>query len=188
MFIYISTYIYKFKGTFVLQPQELSNTYAVGFPTIGEFVTKITSTFISNPNADNAELNRCFHENDIQSVRKSNIRLLIGASIASEIRSAVKLETSYECSAGIAHNKILAKLACGINKPNKQTILPLLEVDLLFETLPVSKIKGLGAKFGEEVCERLKICYIGELLKFTEAELQKKFDDKNGYVYNFCFS
>lgn len=128
-------------------------------------------------------MHRIFHENDIPAVRQSNIRLLIGASIASEIRNAVKLETSYECSAGIAHNKILAKLACGINKPNKQTILPLREIATLFETLPLGKIKGLGAKFGEEVCERLNIRYIGELLKFTEAELQRKFDDKNGQVY-----
>ncbi|TMW49602.1 hypothetical protein DOY81_005320 [Sarcophaga bullata] len=175
------------EGTFILQPKELVNTYAVGFPTIGEFVTKITSNFICNPGADNDELHRIFHENDIPAVRQSNIRLLIGASIASEIRNAVKLETSYECSAGIAHNKILAKLACGINKPNKQTILPLHEISALFETLPLGKIKGLGAKFGEEVCERLNIRYIGELLKFTEAELQRKFDDKNGtWLYNIC--
>ncbi|XP_037811260.1 DNA polymerase eta [Lucilia sericata] len=174
-------------GTFVLQPQELVNTYAVGFSTIEEFVTTITSSFITSPLADDDNFYRNFHENDVPAVRQSNIRLLLGASIASEIRSAVKAETSYECSAGIAHNKILAKLACGINKPNKQTILPLAQISGLFETLPVGKIKGLGAKFGEEVCERLGIRYLGQLLKFTEAELQKKFDEKNGtWLYNIC--
>ncbi|KAI8122332.1 DNA polymerase eta [Lucilia cuprina] len=174
-------------GTFVLQPQELVNTYAVGFSTIEEFVTTITSSFITNPLADDDNFYRNFQENDVPAVRQSNIRLLLGASIASEIRSAVKAETSYECSAGIAHNKILAKLACGINKPNKQTILPLAQISGLFETLPVGKIKGLGAKFGEEVCERLSVRYLGQLLKFTEAELQKKFDEKNGtWLYNIC--
>ncbi|XP_065361651.1 DNA polymerase eta [Calliphora vicina] len=174
-------------GTFILQPQELVNTYAVGFPTIGEYVTTITSSFITNPLADDDNFYRNFNENDVPAVRQSNIRLLIGSSIASEIRSAVKAETTYECSAGIAHNKILAKLACGINKPNKQTILPLAQIPGLFETLPVGKIKGLGAKFGEEVCERLSIRYLGQLLKFTEAELQRKFDEKNGtWLYNIC--
>lgn len=38
----------------------------------------------------------------------------------------------FECSAGIAHNKILAKLVCGMNKPNKQTVLPVKNVSLLF--------------------------------------------------------
>lgn len=168
------------QGTFVLQPEELVNTYAVGYETIGEFVTSITTSFITNPLADDDNFFRNFSEHDVPSVRQSNIRLLIGASIASEIRKAVKLETSYECSAGIAHNKILAKLACGINKPNKQTILPLSQIPTHFETLPIGKIKGLGAKFGEEICERLNVKYLGQLLKFTEAELQRQFDEKNG--------
>lgn len=38
----------------------------------------------------------------------------------------------YRCSGGIAHNKILAKLVCGMNKPNKQTVLPKHCIDLLY--------------------------------------------------------
>lgn len=133
-----------------------------------------------NPTLDYEQFYSKYPESDVPTLRLSNIRLLIGASIASEIRSAVLAESGYECSAGIAHNKILAKLACGMNKPNKQTILPLAQIDKLFATLPVSKIKGLGAKFGEEVCQRLGIRYLGQLRMFTESELQRKFDDKNG--------
>lgn len=36
--------------------------------------------------------------------------------------------------------KVLAKLACGLNKPNRQTILPLDSVAELFSTLPISKM------------------------------------------------
>lgn len=86
----------------------------------------------------------------------------------------------YDCSAGIAHNKILAKLACGMNKPNKQTILPLDEIPKLFKTLEIRKIRGLGAKFGEIVCETFKVKFMGDLLAFSERDLQKKLDDKNG--------
>uniref|UniRef100_A0A1I8NMY4 DNA polymerase eta n=1 Tax=Stomoxys calcitrans TaxID=35570 RepID=A0A1I8NMY4_STOCA len=173
-------------GSFVLQPQQLINTYAVGFPTIGEYLTTITKKYI-NPLLDNDDSYRHFQENDIPAVRQSNVRLLIGSSIAKEIRDAVYAETGYECSAGIAHNKILAKLACGMNKPNKQTILPLAQIHDLFSSRPLSKIKGLGAKFGEEVCQRLGIRYLGQMLKFTEKELQHKFDEKNGtWLYNIC--
>ncbi|EDW79041.1 uncharacterized protein Dwil_GK12166 [Drosophila willistoni] len=173
-------------GAFTLQPQELVNTFAVGYDNMGEYVNKITKRF-SNPYMDDERFQLVYDQNDLPSVRQSDIRLLIGACIAGEVRAAVKKETGYECSAGVAHNKILAKLAAGLNKPNKQTILPLDEIPGLFETLPVGKIKGLGGKFGEIVCETLSIKFLGELLKFSEGELQRKFDEKNGtWLANIC--
>lgn len=72
-------------------------------------------------------------EEDRKAYKKSDIKLLIGASIVSEIRAAVKEQTGYECSAGIAHNRVLAKLVCGMNKPNKQTILPLRHLKTMYE-------------------------------------------------------
>lgn len=110
----------------------------------------------------------------------SNLRLLVGAAVANEIRAAIKQETGYECSAGIAHNKILAKLACGLNKPNKQTILPLNQISKLFDKLPLRKLRGLGGKFGEDVSSRCNITFIGELTKFSELELQQLYDAKYG--------
>ena len=40
-----------------------------------------------------------------------------GAKIAAALRVAVKQELGYTCSAGIAHNKLLAKIGSGRNKP-----------------------------------------------------------------------
>ena len=36
--------------------------------------------------------------------------------------------------------QMLSKFACGVNKPNKQTILPHLSVPGLFSSLPVKKM------------------------------------------------
>lgn len=88
----------------------------------------------------------------------------------------------YRCSAGVAHNKVLAKQACGINKPNKQTILPHGAIETYYATLPVTKITGLGGKFGNILMEKLKIKCMGELIKFSEKELVQMFDEKTGYV------
>lgn len=44
----------------------------------------------------------------------------------------------------------------------------------------MGKIKGLGGKFGEDICEMLKIKFLGDLKKFSEEELQRKFTEKNG--------
>lgn len=76
----------------------------------------------------------------------------------------------------------MAKLVCGMNKPNKQTVLPIRQIADLFKSLPVSKVKGLGGKFGEIVCETLKLKYVGDLVAFSERDLQNKFDEKNGYA------
>ncbi|CAH2074664.1 unnamed protein product, partial [Iphiclides podalirius] len=149
----------------------LPNTFALGYNSIEEFLQDI-----QNGGSDSIEF-------DLEHAKQ----LLVGAVIVSEIRAAVFNETGYQCSAGVAHNKILAKLVCGMNKPNKQTLLPKHCVDMLYQTLPVKKVKHLGGKFGDNVCESLRIAKMGELQRFTEKELQAKFDEKNGtWLYNIA--
>ncbi|XP_063712731.1 DNA polymerase eta-like isoform X2 [Symsagittifera roscoffensis] len=115
------------------------------------------------------------------------LRLLIGAQIVEEIRLAVYERTEFRCSAGIAHNKILAKLACGINKPNKQTILPQVSVESFFATLPVHKLRYLGGKLGDIVEEELGCTNVGDLLRYSESVLTSKFGERNGlFLHNIC--
>lgn len=122
--------LYSPQGKFALQPNALKNTYVVGYPSIGEYVQEISER-ITKPTDDDFEFAE-ISEEDRKSLKKSDIKLLIASSIVSEIRAAVKEKTGYECSAGIAHNKVLAKLVCGLNKPNKQTIIPLKHIPDLF--------------------------------------------------------
>lgn len=159
-------------GEFSLTLETLKNSFAVGFDDIEEILKDTTEDDDDEQSHDD--------DLDAEETKQSNLRLLIGATIVNEIRAQVKEETGYECSAGIAHNKILAKLACGMNKPNKQTVLPQREIPKLFQTLPIGKIRGLGAKMGELVCDTLKVKFMGDLLAFSERDLQAKFDEKNG--------
>ncbi|KAM3961755.1 LOW QUALITY PROTEIN: DNA polymerase eta [Aphomia sociella] len=148
----------------------LPNTYALGYDDVSEFISDI-----HNYGGESMDF-------DYEHAK----RLLAGSVIVSEIRAAVFEETGYRCSAGIAHNKILAKLVCGMNKPDKQTILPKHSIDILYRTL-FKKVKHLGGKFGDTVCEVLKISKMAELQTFTEKELQTKFDEKNGtWLYNIA--
>lgn len=48
--------------------------------------------------------------------------LRVGSLVASEARAAVQREAGYRSSAGIAANKMLAKLCSGIHKPDDQTV------------------------------------------------------------------
>ena len=107
-----------------------------------------------------------------------NRRLAAGAVIMEEIRQAVYDKTGFRCSAGIAHNKVLAKLACGINKPNKQTILPQSQVPNLFSSLKLTKLRGLGGKLGVTLNEEFRCETVGDLAALDMSRLKEAFDEK----------
>lgn len=67
-----------------------------------------------------------------------------------------------------------------MNKPNKQTVLPLRSIPKMYSTLPVTKVKGLGGKLGEKICETFKIKTMGQLAVVPRDTLVKKFEEKNG--------
>ncbi|XP_049337516.1 DNA polymerase eta [Astyanax mexicanus] len=113
--------------------------------------------------------------------------LAVGALIVEEMRAAVEKHTGFRCSAGISHNKVLAKLACGLNKPNRQTVLPLGSVPELFGTLPISKIRNLGGKLGVSITETLGVENMGDLTQFTRVQLEEHFGEKTGqWLYDLC--
>ncbi|KAJ3610733.1 hypothetical protein NHX12_022824 [Muraenolepis orangiensis] len=110
----------------------------------------------------------------------ADLRLALGASIVEEVRAAVEQQTGFRCSAGISHNKVLAKLSCGLNKPNRQTVVPMGSVAGLFHTLPLSNIRNLGGKLGVSIMQTLGVENMGEIARFSRAQLVQHFGDKTG--------
>ncbi|GKB49900.1 DNA polymerase eta [Tanacetum coccineum] len=120
-------------------------------------------------------------KDDIESVREWLQRkdadhrdklLACGAILVAELRLQVLRETEFTCSAGVAHNKMLAKLASGMNKPAQQTIVTSASVKELLETLPVKKMKQLGGKLGSSLQTDLGVNTVADLLQFSEEKLQ----------------
>ncbi|XP_039710374.1 DNA polymerase eta isoform X3 [Pteropus medius] len=123
----------------------------------------------------------------IENTNSPDLQLTVGAVIVEEMRAAIERQTGFQCSAGISHNKVLAKLACGLNKPNRQTLVSHGSVPQLFSHIPISKIRNLGGKLGASVIEILGVEYMGELTQFTESQLQSHFGEKNGsWLYAMC--
>lgn len=81
----------------------------------------------------------------------SAIRLAIGAKIASRVRGAIRTICGYTSSAGIAHNKLLAKVGSALHKPDQQTLIHPDCVPLLMQELPLRKLGRLGGKLGESL-------------------------------------
>lgn len=106
--------------------------------------------------------------------------LSCGALIVAELRKQVLKETEYTCSAGIAHNKMLAKLASGLNKPAQQTIVPSASVEEFLRPWPIKKMKQLGGKLGDSLQSDLGINTVGDLLQFSEQKLQDRYGFNTG--------
>ncbi|XP_063227100.1 DNA polymerase eta isoform X2 [Bacillus rossius redtenbacheri] len=157
-------------------PSELQHTFVVGLSDADKNEEESRSQSVESWLAEIQEL-----QDSVQ------LKLAIGAALVEEMRAAVKAQTGFECSAGIAHNKILSKLACGLHKPNRQTVLPQNGVNILYQTLPIKKIRSLGGKFGDVVVDQLGCTVMADLAKLSEKQLQQKFDDKTGtWLYNIA--
>lgn len=102
-------------------------------------------------------------------------RLIIGSIIAQEIRDRLFAELGITCCAGIAHNKILAKLIGSANKPNKQTVLaPACAPTFMSSLGSVRNITGIGTKT-ETLLSDIDIMTIEQLQDCELDKLQKKF-------------
>ncbi|XP_076912922.1 DNA polymerase eta-like isoform X2 [Bidens hawaiensis] len=113
--------------------------------------------------------------------------LACGAIIVAELRLQVLKETEFTCSAGVAHNKMLAKLASGMNKPAQQTIVTLSSVKGLLEPLPIKKMKQLGGKLGSSLQTDLGVNTVGDLLQFSVEKLQDLYGANTGtWLWNIA--
>ncbi|KAF0919925.1 hypothetical protein E2562_032333 [Oryza meyeriana var. granulata] len=83
--------------------------------------------------------------------------LSCGAIIVAQLRIKVLEETQFTCSAGIAHNKMIAKLVSGMHKPAQQTVVPSSAVQDFLVSLPVKKMKQLGGKLGSSLQDDLGV-------------------------------
>jgi len=85
----------------------------------------------------------------------SDLRLAVGAMICARARAKVLADAGFTMSGGVAHNKMLAKLASARNKPDKQTVVGLRAAAQMLDTLPMRSIRGMGGKFGERAEQAL---------------------------------
>ncbi|KAF7043819.1 hypothetical protein CFC21_053129 [Triticum aestivum] len=94
-------------------------------------------------------------------------RGITGEEVASELRDAVHQETGLTCSAGVAPNRMIAKVCSDINKPNGQFILPNDRdaVTTFVSTLPIRKIGGIGKVTEQMLHQVLSISTCQEMLQ-----------------------
>ena len=92
------------------------------------------------------------------------------AQIAAEIKRRIRARTGLTASVGAAANKLVAKIASDLNKPDGLTLVTSQTLRATLDPLPVRRLPGLGGKTGLRL-EAAGIRTFGELRVASDALL-----------------
>ena len=103
-------------------------------------------------------------------------RMLHGAPerIAREIKRLIHERTGLSASVGVAPNKLIAKIASDLDKPDGLTVVTPGQVHEVLDPLPVRRLPGLGRKRGEQVVAA-GLATLGQLRHAPEGMLRPLF-------------
>jgi DNA polymerase IV len=92
------------------------------------------------------------------------------AAIARRIKDNIRARTGLTASVGAATNKLVAKIASDLDKPDGLTVVPESRIREVLDPLSVRRLPGLGRKLGERV-EAAGLRTLGELRVASDAVL-----------------
>jgi DNA polymerase-4 len=105
--------------------------------------------------------------------------------IAREIRQRIFEETGLTGSAGVAPNKMLAKIASDWRKPNGQFAIRPEQVEAFMKELPVRKVWGVGPKSADKFATAgIQTC--GDLQRFSLSEMVWRHGKWGEELYHLC--
>ncbi len=104
---------------------------------------------------------------------------------AKEINKRVKEELGFTVNVGVAHNKLLAKMASDFEKPNKVHTLYENEIPQKIWNLPVGELFMLGRKTVPKLYN-MGIQRIGDLARFDEQILINKFGKYGKLIWEYA--
>ena len=100
-------------------------------------------------------------------------------SVAAAIKDAVRAATGLSCSIGVAPNKLIAKIASELDKPDGLTVVRTGDIERRIWPLPARRINGIGPKSGAKL-EALGVRTIAELAAADPAWLVEHFGRAQG--------
>lgn len=106
-------------------------------------------------------------------------------AIARSIRQEIYQKTNLTCSAGIASNKFLAKIASDWKKPNGQFTIKPQDIESFIPELDLYKIPGIG-KVTFNKMKKLKLIKCKDMQKLSLVELEKLFGKMGKRYFDLC--
>jgi DNA polymerase IV len=107
-------------------------------------------------------------------VSDSQAALGSAASIAARIKRLIVERVGVTASVGVASNKLLAKIASDLRKPDGLVVIADDEINAVLDPLPVHKLFGIGPKTAAQL-ERLGVASFAQLRRAPDATLQPLF-------------
>ncbi|PZR74195.1 MAG: DNA polymerase IV [Chthoniobacterales bacterium] len=105
--------------------------------------------------------------------------------LAQIIRQLIFRKTKLTASAGIGPNKLVAKIASDLKKPNGQFEVEKEEVPAFMQELPVRKLWGIG-DVTEQKLDRLGIATCGDMQRLSRAKLVENFGKFGLELFDLC--
>ncbi|KAF8604519.1 DNA/RNA polymerase [Ceratobasidium sp. AG-I] len=113
-----------------------------------------------------------------------DVALSIGAELMRETRVETFRKLGYTLSAGIARNKMLAKLSASYRKPMAQSVLRNVSIPGYLGPMPFQKIRFLGGKLGDAIASQFGATTVGELREIELEGMQRRFGEESIWVWN----
>ena len=95
-------------------------------------------------------------------------------SIAREIKLLIRERTGLNASVGIAPNKLVAKIASDLEKPDGLTVVAADRIIEILAPLSIKRLPGLGRKKGDELIA-LGVKTIGDLQRASDSKMERWF-------------
>lgn len=92
------------------------------------------------------------------------------AAVARTIKREIRERTALTASVGVAHNKLLAKLASDMDKPDGLTMIRPQDVEAILDPLPVRRLHGIGRRTTERL-EEQGLYTLGQLRRAPDSVL-----------------
>lgn len=103
-----------------------------------------------------------------------------GRVLAQRLKDAIREATGLSCSIGLAPNKLIAKIASDLEKPDGLTVIEAGDIAQRLWPLAVRKINGVGPKADERLAA-LGVQTIGDLARQPLALLLEHFGSRYGH-------
>ncbi len=103
-----------------------------------------------------------------------------GEAVARAIRRRIADELHLTASVGVGPNKLVAKIASNLDKPDGLMVIPEDAVEARLAPLPATVLWGVGPKTGASLRERFKVRTVGELAAIPLEALQEAYGPHHG--------
>jgi DNA polymerase-4 len=103
-----------------------------------------------------------------------------GDAIARAVKTRIARELHLTASVGVGPNKLVAKIASGLSKPDGLVVIPPDDVQARLAPLAVTVLWGVGPRTAARLLEAFGVRTVGDLADVPEARLQDAFGPRAG--------